>query len=172
MKLPSYKILSYYNRYLGRKIKKIYAGKLSFAFRKLSDYLYHDVPTMSLATVNDTLCLSWNFELDWCENIRQNRYWFMFFVLTSNHRNTAHGIFFKFRYHCRSCCHMFWEKMQTVILIILYTEGLNQVMNHHPKILILPMNHEGTISTLLLLVKHHHSFKEKLCLRITAGTSY
>ena len=84
----------------------------------------------------------------------------MFFMLTSNHRNTAHGNFFKFRYHCRSCCYMLWEKMQTVILIIMYTEGLNQVMNHHPKILIFPVNHEGTISTLLLLVKHHHSLKE------------
>ena len=50
----------------------------------------------------------------------------------------------------------------------MYTKALNR----HPKILILPMNHEGTISTLLLLVKHHHSSKEKLCLRLAVGTSY
>ena len=50
----------------------------------------------------------------------------------------------------------------------MYTKALNR----HPKILILPMNHEGTISTLLLLLKHHHPSKEKLCLRLAVGTSY
>ena len=55
---------------------------------------------------------------------------------------------------------------------MLYAKALNGVMNHHPNILILPINYEGTISTLLLLVKHHHSSKEKFCLRLAIGTSY
>ena len=52
---------------------------------------------------------------------------------------------------------MLGEELLTVILIILYTKALSRVMNHHPKILILPMDHEGTILTLLLLVKHHQN---------------
>ena len=67
---------------------------------------------------------------------------------------------------------MLGEELWTVILIILGTKALNQVMNHHSKILILPLNHEGTIATILLLVKYHHSSKEKLCLRVSVGTSY
>ena len=36
------------------KLKKIYAGKHSFVFKNVFDYLYHDVPTMSLAMAHYT----------------------------------------------------------------------------------------------------------------------
>ena len=56
------------------------------------EYLYHDVPTMSLAMSCDALYLC-SFEIGWCENVRKNIV-FVFHDNMENHRNTVHGNLF------------------------------------------------------------------------------